>query len=202
MLIKCDSALLISDVDSFAQKFEVLASDVGVELLVEEDWSNKFRVTQDVVILGTKFLDKINEVYYPKAVVILKPEENPFPLFEKGLTHFIFDYKNQYELMTALYKAENIVIKAKSSKLKDVLKHSVGSKFVQGYYDFDFGLNIFKYKGKQIYLCESTRAYLAEWLLNGHKDNTKRAFSYRLRKKFGADFLKDVDRYGKLKESI
>ena len=50
-----------------------------------------------------------------------------------------------------------------------------------------------------IYLTDSSKKYLAQWLLNGLKDNSKRMILCNLRKKFGKDFLSDIDRFGQLK---
>ena len=48
-----------------------------------------------------------------------------------------------------------------------------------------------------IYLTNTIKKYLAQWLLNGKKDNSKRMILHNLRKKFGNDFLSDVDRFGR-----
>ena len=58
------------------------------------------------------------------------------------------------------------------------------------------------YKGKAIYVTKAQKRYLADWLLNGHKDNSKRVLLFELRKKFGNDFLREVDRHGQIKEEI
>ena len=69
------------------------------------------------------------------------------------------------------------------------------TSFCIGDYDFQFDKNTFRYKGKSIYLCGSQKAYLASWLLNAHKDNSKRMILCNLRKKFGADFATLSIRY-------
>ena len=63
---------------------------------------------------------------------------------------------------------------------------------------------LFAYKmdivsGYEFGVGDSAKRYLAEWLLNGHKDNKKRMILCNLRKRFGADFLINVDRFGQLK---
>ncbi len=200
MLVKCKTALLLSDVESFSKSYEMIAEEVGVELKIESDWSERYRLTQEVVILGSKYLDKLNSMYYPNAVLILKSDEKPYPFMQKGITRFIFDYHNQYELFTALFKAEVVTVHSSSLPLEDIIKESQVWNYTCGDYDFKFDKDTYKYKGKPIYLADAQKRYLAEWLLNGHKDNSKRMILCILRKKFGAGFLADIDRYGRLKE--
>lgn len=155
---------------------------------------------EEVVICGTKYFECINRAYYPILVLIMKPGENPFPYIKKGASRFIFDHENMFELTFALMSPEKAILHTASDSLKDILKDSTVTSFVFGDYEFFFDKNRFIYKGKPIYMADSTKRYLAEWLLNGHKDNSKRMILCNLRKKFGAEFLKDVDRFGQLKE--
>lgn len=200
MLRLCSKALLLSDVPSFAENYKALAEEVGVNLSVEEDWSSKYRITSEVVILGSKYLGKLNRAYYPEAVVILRQGESPAPYIKDGITRFIFNYQNNYELLCAFYKPEKVILHASSNDLKAIIKECDVLSYNFGDYDFRFDKNQFKYKGKPIFLYESAKRYLAEWLLNGHKDNKKRMILCNLRKKFGEEFLKDVDRYGQIRE--
>ena len=200
MLIKCKSALLLSDVESFSKTYEMIAEEVGVELKIESDWSERYRLTQDIVILGSKYLDKLNSMYYPNAVLILKSGENPYTFMQKGITRFIFDYQNRYELFTALFKTEPVTVHAGHLPLEEIIKDSSVWNFTYGDYDFKFDKDKYFYKGKQLYLANAQKRYLAEWLLNGHKDNSKRMILCIMRKKFGQNFLADIDRYGQIKE--
>lgn len=199
MLKKVSKALLLSDVPSFADNYKALASDVGVELSVEKEWNDRYRVSADVVILGSKFLKNLNKAYYPEAVLILKEGESPASYIKEGITRFIFNYKNNYELLCAFYKPEAVIIHASAGDLTDIIKECNVRSYQFAEYDFRFDKNKFFYKGKPIYLPESAKRYLAEWLLNGHKDNKKRMILCNLRKRFGADFLINVDRFGQLK---
>ena len=156
-------------------------------------------MNKDIVIFGSKYLSQVNKAYYPSSVIILKKGESPAPFIKEGINHFIFDYMNQYELITALFKQAKVLIRA-SSEIKDILEDSVFTRFTLGDYDFRFDLNIYLYKGKPIYLQKAQKIYLAQWLLFGNKDNSKRAIVCKLRKKLGSDFLKDIDRFGRLKE--
>lgn len=201
MLEKIKRALLLSDVPSFSENYKSLADDVEVELTVEQEWNVKYRVTSDVVICGSKYLESVNHVYYSEVVLILKEGENPASYIKEGITRFIFNYKNNYELLCAFYKPEKIVLHSSSNDLRLLIKDCNILNFQAGDYDFKFDKNRFSYKGRAIYLSDSAKQYLAEWLLNSNKDNRKRMILCSLRKKLGKDFLKDVDRFGQLRES-
>lgn len=200
MLVKCENALLLSDVASFSNKYRQLADEADVNLITETDWSDRYRVKQEVVILGSKYLGKLNKIYYPNAVLILKSNETPFPFVKEGITRFIFDHTNKNELCMAFFKAEPMRITSSNFDLEDIIKESDILSFCHGNYDFEFDKDKYFYKGKPIYLAPAQKRYLAEWLLNGRKDNSKRMQLCILRKKFGADFLKEIDRYGEIKE--
>lgn len=200
MLIKCNSALLLTDVPSFADNYKSIAKEALVQLKVEEDWSKSYRVAQDVIIAGSKYLDKINEAYISKTVLILRSDELPASFIAKGVERFIFDYQNAQELCMAFYRPDKVIVHTNNAELTDLIKTATTNCYQFGDYDFQFDKNSFKYKGKGIYLCKSQQRYLAEWLLYGNKDNKKRMILCNLRKKFGEDFLKDVDRHGVLKE--
>ena len=200
MLIKCKSALLLSDVESFSKTYRIIAEEADVELKTESEWSERYRLAQEVVILGSKYLDKLNSMYYPNAVLILKSGENPYPFMKKGITRFIFDYQNKYELFTALFRAEPVMVHSGHLPLEEIIKGSSVRNFTYGDYDFKFDKDRYFYKGKQLYLANAQKRYLAEWLLNGHKDNSQRMILCIMRKKFGQNFLTDIDRFGRIKE--
>lgn len=188
MLIKCKSALLLSSVESFTHMYTQLASEIGVKLITEAEWNRLYRVNQDVIILSSKYLDKVNESYYTNAVLMLKSSEHPEDFIEKGIKRFIFDYQNANELRLALYKDVTV---AKSYTI---------NRYAFGRYDFDFGEDSFKYEGRNIYLTSTEKVYIASWLLGGHKDNAKRGILCYARRRLGSDFLKDIDRFGRIKE--
>jgi hypothetical protein len=199
MLVKCKSALLLSDVESFSMMYEAVAKEADVQLKVEKEWSERYRLTQEVIILGSKYLNELNPMYYPNAVLILKSDESPYPFMQKGITRFIFNYQNKYELFTALFKAEPVTVHTQHLPLEEILKESTIWNFNYGDYDFKFDKDLYYYRGRQIYLANSHKRYLAEWLLNGHKDNSKRMILCIMRKKFGQSFLAEIDRYGRVK---
>ena len=200
MLDKCKTALLITESESFSTMYESLAKDIGVEMTVEKDWNIKYRMTKDIVILGSKYLSQLNKAYYPMAVVILKSGESPAPFIKEGINHFIFDYQNQYELIVALFRQDKVLVNGASLEVKKMLTESGTTRFTLGDYDFRFDQNIYKYKGQPIYLQESQKRYLAQWLLFGNKENKHRMLLCLMRKKFGENFLKDIDRFGQYKE--
>lgn len=201
MLLKCSSALLLTDVKNFALLYSELAEEFGVSLKVESDWNKRYRITEEVVICGSKFLDRVNEQFYPGTTVILKSGESPLPYVKKGIESFIYDYENQYELAMAFYKKSKVNIKQDTEDMRTILDSSMTVSFNEKEYSFDFSRDEFLYSGKRIYLTSSEKLYLAEWLLLHKKDNSKRMRLFNMRKKFGNAFLKDIDRFGNVKEN-
>lgn len=200
MLKKVSKALLLTDVASFGEKYMELADSCEVELTVASEWSTMYRVKADVIICGSKYLDKINPAYISLVTILLGKEETPHKFIQQGVERFIFDYKNKVELSAAFYKAEKeIKTFACSEGLQDILKESEIIDYHYGDYDFKFAKNDFKYKRKPIYLTKGEKNYLAEWLLKSHKDNSKRIILFNLRKRFGQQFLREVSKYGEYK---
>ena len=200
MLQKSKTALLISAQPDFSDNYAKLAESIGVKLKVEKDWNNKFRVMDEVVICGAKFLPKLHHTFYSKTVVILAEGESPAPYIKMGISRFIFNYKNHYELITALFYERPVIIKTPVRSVGESIEASGLGRFEYDKYDFRFDKDLFYYKGKPIYIRNGEKDFLAEWLLTGHKDNKRRTFLCNLRKRFGADFLKEVDRFGRIKE--
>lgn len=200
MLKICSKALLLTDVENFAEMYRDIAEENEVSLRVEESWKSNYRITEEVVICGSKYLESINASYYANIVLLLKDGEKPYAYIKKGIERFIFNCTNRKELSFAFLTKEKELSKDSTKDLKLIVKNAVTLKFVTGDYNFDFGKGIFKWRGKGIYLTNQTINYLAEWLLNGNKDNSRRLLLFNARKRLGKDFLKDVDRFGQLKE--
>lgn len=196
MLKKCETVLLISNQPAFFEPYRKLAESIGVRLFTESEWNKKYRVKEDLVILGSKHLDELNELYYSRAVVILGTGESPAPYIKLGISRFIFDYKNNYELIVALFREEPIVINTPAREVAVAVADSGSPSFCYKDYDFKFSKDVYFYKGRQVYFQKAQKRYLAEWLLIGNKDNNKRMILCNLRKKFGAEFLSDIDRFG------
>ena len=72
------------------------------------------------------------------------------------------------------------------------------SVFKESDYDFDFASSVYKYKGIEIYVSEAQRVLLAKWLFLGEKNHCLSSQLYLMRKKFGKDFLSDINKYGEL----
>lgn len=197
---KVARAMLLTDIPSFAERYASLARQNNVSLSVEKEWKVIYRVSSEVIICGSKYLDKINRAYYSMVVLILKASETPEDFISLGITRFIFDFMSDKELAFAFYVNDKILLHTTDKDLETLLKDSSTTWFCLGDYDFKFDKNIFKYKGKPLYFAESQKRYLAEWLLHGHKDNAKRMVLCNLRKKFGSDFLSNIDRFGRIKE--
>lgn len=194
---KCSNVLLLTTNDNFATFCSDIIHNYGVKTRIEYDWNTLYKVTEDVIICGSKYLKDINEAFYHKVVLILKDDEFPDTFLSKGIKRFIFDYKNSKEIFFALF------IESKNIEREDMVAQIINdaniSLFDKGKYRFDFEKNLFWYKGNQIYLTESNKKYLALWLLQGKKDNNKRALLYEMRKRLGKDFLSDVDRFGNIR---
>lgn len=199
MLQKVSRVLLITDKELFREDFKALAEDIEVEVSCEEEWNNKYRINADVVVTGSHNLEYINEAYYNKTVILLKEGENPAPFIKMGIERFVFNYKNKNELLYAMFKQKPVVVYSHNMSYEELMADSDTLNYCEGDYDFKFDKGVFKYKGRPIYLTPSAKKYLAEWLLNGNKDNSKRIILFNLRKRLGNDFLKDVDREGKIK---
>lgn len=193
MLKTCSSALLISSVPHFVEHISEIAKDVGVELEVTNDWNINYRMNADVVICGSKYINSIDPTEYYKVRLILKTDEGVSKFVKMGINHFIFDYNNVKEVAFAFFVKDE-----EDTTLKGITNRTENAIFVTDKYSFNFTKNVFKYEGVGIYLRESEKLYLANWLLLGKKDNDKRILLCKMRKKFGKTFLTDVDRFGQI----
>lgn len=195
MLKKCSSVLLLTEDEELYKKVYSVTSACDIELEWEREWYGAYRVTSDVVICDTEFASSLNASYYDKAVLVLG-EGKVFDYREK-FRRFIFNRENEQELMYSMLIIPSDIKQKESSE--EVIKAAGVQVFRQAQYDFNFNYGVFKYNGKSIYLSERERKYLAEWLLMKHKDNSRRVVIYALRKRFGKDFLSDIDRHGNYK---
>lgn len=199
MLRICSSALLLSNVVSFVHYIAGITSDLGIKLESTDTWNINYRLNSEVIVCGSKYLPYISAADYDKVRLILKTDETVAQFIEMGITHFIFDYNNVREVAFSFYVEENEKQHSEMT-LADIVSKTKVSHFVKGKYDFNFATNAFKYDGVGIYLRESEKVYLAKWLLLNIKENDKRILLFNMRKKFGKDFMQDVDRLGKVTE--
>jgi len=195
----CSDVMLLSDNETFINTYKEIALSCEVNLHIESDWNEAYRIKEEVIICGSKYLNQINKAYYGSVVLILKEKENFTSFLKMGIESFVFDYQNVKELSFAFTKAEKKYIKTTVKDMSVVLTDSNSDEYVQGDYAFYFSRNSFYYKGKGIHLTKCYQLFLAEWLLNGNKDNNKRPYLCKMRKKFGKDFLSDIDRFGQIK---
>lgn len=199
MLRTCSSALVLTNVPSFINYISSIGADLNVEIESADAWNVNYRLNAEVIICGSKYLPFINVMDYNKVRLVLRTDETVAEFIEMGITHFIFDYNNLREVSFCFY-VEETEKQYDEMTVLDIISKTKVKHFVKGKYDFDFSTNKFKYNGVGIYLRESEKLYIAKWLLLGKKDNDKRVLLFKMRKKFGKDFMRDVDRLGKVKE--
>lgn len=190
MLNVSSSVLLLTKDKAFAEYFKETALSCDVQVAVKARWDRTYRIREDVVVCESEWADRINDKCRSKTVILLKKDESFIGLKNKGFTRFVFDTADERQLIYSLM-TENEVRKAKVD----------GGVFTDGEYDFNFTTKVFKYKNKGIYLTKGEQSYLADWLLGEYKDNNKRFMLFAMRKKFGKDFLKEIGRDGKVKDS-
>ena len=162
MLRKCSSvSILVSD-ENQKSKCKMVASQIKVDV-------NKIG---EVILCDGKNLSKINHSNYDKVVLILN-NESPVTYIKEGITRFIFDFDNIYELCVAMY----------TDRPSEIIYDSNDCYF-------DFNRNNFLYKGEKLFISKSQREVLKSVLINGEKKSSSyRTIVYRLRKKFGKEFL-------------
>jgi len=198
MLKACSDVLLLTDVESFAERYKSIAESMNVSLDCESEWNENFRINYDRVILSSKFLPCVNRAYYDICTLILREDEKPALFIRAGVESFIFNWQSDKELAFAFFIKEKELLHC-SQQIENILHGSKVTSFCMPGYKFDFAKNRFFYQGKQIFIAEAQKKYLAEWLLNGYKDNGKRQILYSLRKKFGKEFLHNIDRNGQIR---
>lgn len=199
MLRVCSSVLILTNVASFINYISGIANDLNVEVETADTWNVNYRLTSEIIICGSKYLPYINVVDYDKVRLVLRTDETVARFIDMGITHFIFDYNNIKEVYFSFYTEETEKQNSEMT-VSDIIAKTRISHFVKGKYDFNFGTNSFKYAGVGIYLRESEKIYLAKWLLLNRKENDKRILLFKMRKKFGKDFMSDVDLLGEVKE--
>jgi hypothetical protein len=183
-------------VSSFVNYVTEIANDIDTEIEVAHTWSINYRVNADVIICGSKYIDCIGKEDYGKVRLVLKKEETVMAFIRKGITHFIFDYTDKREVAFSMFIDKDDKLKEDKVSLSDIISEAHVSLFHNDRYYFNFTSGTFKYQDVGIYLRKSEKEYLAKWVLMGNKDNSKRILLCKMRKRFGKDFMKDVDRKG------
>ena len=201
MLRTVKTAILLTKDKGLADMYMSVAPQCEVSLTVREDWDIKFRVTTGVVLCDSDMAELVAEEYRCKTVIILKNEANFVPWRGK-FERFVFNRFNRYELIYSFLEWKPDLkkeVKKLSSTMTSVINESGLREFVKGDYDFNFEHDLFKYKGKSVYLSKTEKLLVARWLLLGYKDNNTRTHIYRIRKRLGSEFLADINKRGELK---
>lgn len=195
MLKVCSSALLLSGVPSFVKYVNEIADDIETVVESAEEWNIGYRVNADVIICGSKYIDCIGKEDYDKIRLVLKSDETVMPFIRKGITHFIFDYTNKREVAFAMFIDTEETVK-EDLTISNIMAKAGKNIFRNEKYFFNFSSDAFRYRNTGIYLRRSEKEYLARWVLLGDKDNGKRILLYKMRQRFGKEFMQDVDRKG------
>lgn len=196
MLKVCSNVLLLSGVASFISHVTEIANDIETVIDVADTWNVNYRVNAEVIICGSKYIDCIGKEDYDKIRLVLKTDETVIPFIRKGITHFIFDHTNKREVAFSMFVDKEEQINERPASLSDIMSEAHISLFHNDRYFFNFASDTFRFKGAGIYLRKSEKEYLARWVLMGNKDNSKRILLCKMRKRFGKDFMQDVDRKG------
>ena len=197
MLRRCCSVLLLCTDDPLIERYKALGTDLSIVIRSERHWHNTFRVSEDNIVCEPAFLPLVNEKFYDRVTLLLIGK-TPAPYIKMGIEHFVFDRDNDFELICSMFTSRKIV--TRKAKSFEILNYCDNKVFCTLDYKFDFERGVFKYKEKPIYLADHEKKFLVEWLLMGHKDNAKRMMLCNMRKRYGSDFLKEINRYGKIKE--
>ena len=195
MLVSNSTALLLTKDEDFINKYKTVAQMCDVTLTVQSEWNKNYRVTQDVIIAEAEFASLIADTYRSKLVLVFT---GSIADMRTKADRFIFNKENLQELIYAFLKIDNSVKVKDTRSVTSIVLSSGRSSFKEADYDFDFASSVYKYKGKEIYVSEAQRVLLAKWLLLGERNHCLSAQLYLMRKKFGKDFLSNINKYGEV----
>lgn len=195
MLISSKTALLLSKDTDFIARYETVAQLCNVELTVRSEWNERYRINQDVVIAEGELASLVASEYKNRLVLVFSG--NIAEMRAKA-DRFIFNKENLQELIYAFLKIDNSVKIKDTRSVTSIVISSGRSIFKEADYDFDFANSTFRYKGKEIYVSDGQKIVLAKWLLLGERGNNCYVQIHQMRKKFGKDFLSDINKYGEL----
>lgn len=141
----------------------------------------------DLIFSDFEFLKNFKSIR--DRVVVIDPANYTRRLLNRGYTRFLFDKTNRNEILAALVTIENYRGKdaEEAEKIERTNKHTYLGL------DMDFKRAEYKYKGQEIYVTPAQHAYLYTrfYLRDKTKANKLRVNLYRLRLRFGKDFLKE-----------
>lgn len=195
MLISSKTALLLSKDTDFIARYETVAQMCNVELTVRSEWNERYRINQDVVIAEGELASLVASEYKNRLVLVFS---GSIAEMRAKADRFIFNKESLQELIYAFLKIDNSVKVKDTRSVTSIVISSGRSVFKEADYDFDFANSIFRYKGKEIYVSSGQKIVLAKWLLLGERGNNCYVQIHQMRKKFGKDFLSDINKYGEV----
>ena len=200
MLDTCKTLLLLTDSEELAKRYEEVAFKCNVLLRWEKGWTKQYRLSSDVIVCTSEYAEMIAEEYRVKTVLVLGKDEK-IGKWRWKFDRYVFNAEDENEIVYSMLriKPSKREVKASSPDLPTVLRDCGETKYEEGDYYFDFTHDIFKYKGTRIYLSKGNKLILARWLFLSYKDNNTRTQVCVLRKKFGKDFLSDINAKGEMK---
>lgn len=174
------------------QFLKAFCDSFSIILDIEREWNVNYIARQSVIITDTSMISLINEELLPRTTLVLKETDN-FTEYMNKVYNYIFDMNDERQLIRALLtdRVDNITT-------QDIIRsHATYNK---GDYNFNFSVEKFNYKKRGIYLTKGQQKFLYAWLILANKDTSGRKHLCVMRKKFGKDFLADVDKKGNIKE--
>ena len=174
MLRPPSSVLLLTKDQIVQRKIFSVASSASIQLTIKAEYDKE--VQSDVVICDLTFAKKVKAD--KENIVILKPKESAMlKLIEDGYCRFLFDIDNKAEVLSCLMY---------SGKEVDV--------FEAGDYVIDFTEKRMYRGSDELYISKGEFRYLIRRFVDraGYQDSTSRVHLFRLRKRFGKDFLNNV----------
>lgn len=195
MLVSSKTALLLSKDTDFIARYETVAQMCNVELTVRSEWNGRYRINQDVVIAEGELASLVASEYRNRLVLVFS---GSIAEMRAKADRFIFNKENLQELIYAFLKIDNPVKVKDTRSVTSIVVSSGRSVFKESDYDFDFANSAFRYKGKEIYVSDGQKIVLAKWLLLGERGNNCYVQIHQMRKKFGKDFLSDINKYGEV----
>lgn len=190
MLRICSSALVTGCSADLTNRLRIQMAKHSIIPEVRKDWIQLSKTDAERLVSTTQRFSDINPRYYPITVLCVDKGTDITPYLEKGVVHFITDVEDEIQFLQAMY----VSYEAKSERIRFL------QDYVQGDYRFLFTRDEFYYKGEGIYLLPNEKRYLYDWLIFREKDNKRRIALFTIRKRLeDKTFLKDVDRFGGLK---
>ena len=171
MLRHPSNVLLLTKDQLVQRKVFSVSSSASIRLSISDSFDKNQEY--DVVICDPSYrkqikLDKEN-------VVLLRPKEvKILQMLEDGYSRFLFDVDNKAEVLTSLH------VSGKNNEVYEA-----------GEYVIDFTEKRMYRGSDELYISKGEFRYLTRRFVDrdGYQDSTSRVHLFRLRKRFGKDFL-------------